>query len=73
MKYKTYLRNKNLSKSTINTYLKQENNWENYLSDRNPNKRIFIQYINKYNNNYTTNTTKLVFSSILSFFTFQKK
>ena len=73
MKYKTYLRNKNLSKSTINTYLKQKNNWENYLSDRNPNKRIFVQYINKYTNNYSPNTTKLVYSSILSFFKFQKK
>ena len=57
MKYQTYLRNKNLSKSTINTYLKQQNNWENYLRDRNPNKRIFVQYINKYTNNYSPNTT----------------
>lgn len=73
MKYKTYLRNKNLSKLTINTYLKQKNNWETYLNDRNPNKRIFVQYINKYTNNYSPNTTKLVYSSVLSFFKFQKK
>ena len=73
MKYKTYLRKRHLSKSTINTYLKQKNNWENYLCDRNPNKRIFVQYINKYTNNYSPNTTKLVYSSILSFFKFQKK
>ena len=60
MEYKTYLRNKYLSKSTINTYLKQKNNWENYLSGRNPNKPIFGQYINRYTNSYSPNTTKLV-------------
>ena len=73
MKYKTYLRNKNLSVSTINTYLKQKNKWEDYLGFKNPNKKIFVQYINKYTNNYSPNTTKLVYSSVLSFLKFQKK
>ena len=73
MKYKTYLKNKNLSKITINTYLRQKDNWKKYLNDRKPNKKIFVSYINKYTNNYSPNTTKLVYASVLSFLKFEKR
>lgn len=72
MKYITYLKNKNLSKNTIKTYLNQKINWETYLEGKKPTKKLFVNYIKKHTNNFSPNTTKLVYSSVLSFLKFQK-
>ena len=73
MKYITYLKNKNLSQSTINTYIRNAKEWENYLNTRKPSKTLFVNYINKYQKNHMPNSTRLIYSSVLSYIKFQKK
>lgn len=73
MKYTTYLKNKNLSKLTINTYIRNANKWEIYLNSRKSSKKLFVNYINKYQKNHMPNSTRLIYSSILSYIKFQKK
>ena len=72
MKYLTYLKNKNLSKNTINCYLKYSKIWINYLNDRKPNKSLFVKFLNQYRKTHSNNSTKLLYSSILSFIKFKK-
>ena len=73
MKYSSYLRNKNLSKNTINIYTKQYENWKNYLGEKNPNKTLFVKYINNYAKNHQPNSVHLVYSTIMSIFRFEKR
>ncbi|WP_033159733.1 hypothetical protein [Mycoplasmoides alvi] len=72
MKYLTYLKNKNLSKNTINCYLKYSKIWVNYLNNKKPNKSLFVKFLNQYRKTHSNNSTKLLYSSILSFIKFKK-
>lgn len=73
MKYINYLKNKNLSKNTIIIYLKQYENWSKYLNYRNPNKTLFVKYINNYSKTHQPNSTHVIYSSIMSIFRFEKR
>lgn len=73
MKYINYLKNKNLSKNTINSYLLQSKKWNEYLDKRNPNKTIFIKYLQKIKSNYSASSIKLIYSSLISYFKFEKR
>lgn len=72
MKYSTYLKNKNLSKKTIHTYQWNVEIWLNYLKNKVPTKKIFVLFINNYLKKHSINSTKLMYSSILSYFKYQK-
>lgn len=73
MKYSNYLKNKNLSKNTITIYLNQYKKWYEYLGEKIPNKTLFLKYINNFAKNHKPNSVRLVFSSILSIFKFEKR
>ncbi len=73
MKYSNYLKNKNLSKSTITIYLSQYENWKNYLDGKNPNKTLFTKFINNFAKHHQPNSVHLVYSAILSIFKFEKR
>ena len=73
MKYSSYLKNKNLSKNTIQIYLKEYEKWKLYLDDKKPNKTLFVKYIKNYSKNHQPNSVRLVYSSILSIFRFEKR
>ncbi len=73
MKYKNYLKNKNLAKSTIDIYTKQYQNWYLYLNNKKPNKTLFVKYINKYAKTHQPNSVHLIYSSLISIFKFEKK
>ncbi len=73
MKYITWLKNRNLSSTTIEIYLNNANKWKLYLANRNPNKTLFVNYINDYATNHKPRSIKLVYYSILSLFKFEKK
>ncbi len=73
MKYKNWLKNRNLSKNTIDVYLKNYDLWKIYLHDRNPNKTLFTKYIKDYSKTHKPRSTRLLYSSVLSIFRFEKK
>lgn len=73
MKYKNYLKNKNLAQSTINIYINQYEKWYLYLGDKKPNKTLFVKYINNYAKNHQPNSVHLLYSSLISIFKFERK
>lgn len=73
MKYKNYLKNKNLSKLTIDIYCKNEIKWLEYLDKRNPTKKLLVAYINKYQKSHKPNSVRLLYATVLSYLKFQKK
>ncbi|MDE6472971.1 MAG: tyrosine-type recombinase/integrase [Ureaplasma sp.] len=73
MTYKTYLKNKNLSEKTIELYLYLIKNWLNTLKERNPSKKIFTCFINSYAKKHSANSTRLIYSIILSYYKFKKQ
>ncbi|WPL38898.1 tyrosine-type recombinase/integrase [Malacoplasma iowae] len=73
MKYETWLKNKNLSKNTINVYLKNYDLWKKYLNDKKPNKTLFTKYIKTYSRTHKPRSVRLLYSSILSIFRFEKR
>lgn len=73
MKYKNYLKNKNLSKNTIIAYLRIYDNWNKYLNDKKPNKTLVVNYIKKFSKNHKPSSIHLEFSGILSILIFQKQ
>ena len=73
MKYSTYLKNKNLSINTIKIYLREYEKWKLYLNNKNPNKTLFVKYIKNYSKNHQPNSVRLVYSSVLSIFKFEKR
>lgn len=72
MKYISYLKNKNLSKNTINIYLKEYKKWKLYLNEKKPNKTLFVKYIKNYSKNHQPNSIRLIYFSILSIFKYEK-
>lgn len=72
MKYSTYLKNKNLSKTTINIYLKNYEKWLSFLKDNNPTKRLFVCFLNK-NKHLSANSVRLLYSSILQSLKFERR
>ena len=72
MTYLTYLKNKNLSKNTIEVYYKNSKLWLDFLSNNKPNKRLFVKFINDYAKNHSANTVRLMYSSVLSYMKYIK-
>lgn len=73
MTYNTYLKNKNLSKSTINLYSNLIKIWLAFLRDRNPTKRLFTTFINQYSKDRSANSTRLMYSIVISYYKFKKQ
>lgn len=72
MKYLTYLKNKNLSKATIKTYLLWAKKWDCFSQNKNVNKTLFIQYIKAINKFKKPNTTRLIYSATKQYLIFKK-
>ena len=72
MTYLTYLKNKNLSKNTINVYYKNSKVWLDFLNSSKPNKRLFVKFINEYARTHSPNTVRLMYSSVLSYMKYMK-
>lgn len=73
MKYKNWLKNKNLSKNTLIAYLSNYDKWNTYLNGRKPNKTLIVKYLNDYGKNHKPRSIRLMYSSIISILRFQKK
>ena len=73
MKYINYLKNKNLAKTTIDIYIKEYQKWYSYLGERKPNKTLFVKYINSHTKTHSPNSIRLIYSSLISIFKFEKK
>ena len=73
MKYINYLKNKNLSKTTIYIYIKQYQKLYLYLVYIKPNKTLFVKYINSHTKTHSPNSIRLIYSSLISIFKFEKK
>lgn len=73
MKYENWLKNKKLSANTIAIYTKHYKLWMIYLNGRKPNKTLFVKYINNYSKNHKPRSIRLLYSSILSIFRYEKK
>lgn len=73
MKYINYLKNKNLSKSTIILYLKEYEKWYSFLNFHKPNKTLFLKYINNYAKQHSPNSVHTIYSSIISILRFEKR
>lgn len=73
MKYKNYLKNRNLSKVTIEIYEKNYYIWKKYLGNNNATKKLFVNFIRNYQKNHKPASVHLMYSSILSIFKFEKK
>ena len=73
MNYLTYLKNKNLSKITIKIYLKNSNKWLDFLNNRSATKTLFSKFIKMHLKKLSSNSIRLLYSSILSFLKYQKK
>ncbi len=73
MKYKTYLKNKNLSTNTINVYYKNYGIWKAFLKNNNPTKSNFVKFIKLYEVNHKPASVNLMYHSILSIFKFEKR
>ena len=73
MKYTTYLENKNLSKNTIRIYLINYYQWKKFIEDKNPTKKLFVNFIKQYQKNHKPASVHLMYSSIISIFRFEKR
>lgn len=72
MKYTTYLKNKNLSKNTIDTYWSNIQKWLKFLNGKPATKAKLTTFINEYNKNHSPSSVKLAFSAIISYLKYQK-
>lgn len=73
MKYKNWLKNKNLSDNTIKIYLLYVSKFEQYLNNKKLTKKIISNYIRFLNNQgKSANTISLHYSVILSYLKFLK-
>ncbi|MGL4948279.1 MAG: tyrosine-type recombinase/integrase [Mycoplasma sp.] len=73
MQYTKYLENKNLSNNTIITYLKMNNNFNNYIGEKKINKTNIINCIKDYQSKHSANSTKLFYNSIISYLKYLKQ
>lgn len=73
MLYKTFLKNQNMSKNTINTYLKLINNWLLFINGKNPTKTLILSFIKSFSKNHKPNTIRVMYAVIISYLRFQKK
>ena len=73
MKYSTYLKNKNLSNNTILAYQRVAQNWNNFLDQKEPTKKLLATFLSKYQKNHAANSTKLAHAALLAYFKFQKR
>lgn len=72
MKYKTYLKNKNLSSNTIKAYWSNIERWLKFLNGKPATKAKLTTFINEYNKDHSPNSVKLAFSAIMSYLKYQK-
>ena len=72
MNYINWLQNRNLSKKTINIYIRNANIWQLFLCDKKPTISLFVKYINEYSKNHNPSSTRLMYASIMSFLKFNK-
>ncbi len=73
MKYKTWLKNKNLSDNTIKVYLNNYEQWKKFINNKEPNKTRFIKFINSYANTHSPRSIRLMHASLLQLFKFEKR
>ncbi len=73
MKYKSWLKNKNLSDSTLSAYLCNYKKWIDYLDNRKPNKTIIVKFISQYAKSHRPSSTRLMYATILSWLRFVKQ
>ena len=73
MKYKNWLKNKNLSKNTLIAYLSNYERWISYLNGRKPNKAIIVKYLNIHSKTHKPSSTRLMYSAIISSLRFERK
>lgn len=72
MNYEKYLKNKNLSNKTIDTYKKNVVKYLTYLKDKNITKSNFVKFLNHENKKLSANTVRLLYSSVLSYLKYKK-
>ena len=73
MNYVTYLKNKNLSKNTIEIYSKNYKFWKTYIGNKTPTKRIFVGFIREYEKKHKAASVHLLYSSVISCLKFEKR
>lgn len=72
MNYIKYLENKNLSKITINIYLKNINKFIEYLNNSKISKTKFVSFLRIESKKLSANSIRLLYSSILSYLKYKK-
>ncbi len=73
MKYKSWLKNKNLSRNTLSVYLSNYKKWITYLDERKPTKTIVVKFITQYAKCHRPRSTRLMHATIISWLRFKKQ
>lgn len=74
MKYINYLKNKNLSKNTIKSYLSWSKKWDKYVGNSKVNKTLFVKFIKSLQaKKLNPNSIKLAYCAIKNYLSFKKE